>query len=375
VTLASVHTFGLGGAGGGPRIMRALLADPEMPVLSIATGVHAPPPTEVAEERQVLLRPRLGRIDGSRYSQVGEGVGTVLAPVGARRLAREFRRANVRHVHTVAHGPEFWPALQAARSTGASYAISVHDDLRYLLRNAPFRRLALHRLGAAWRTADVRFVISKAMGAEYNRRYGERPYEVITDGLLPGDLRDPRTVSGLRIYFAGLFHRGYTDNLRSLAAALDLLADEPGEVRLTMRCGTLPERPPTRFPLEVLDFGPEAAVQRDLESADLLYLPLMFGVEYRDMVDFSLSTKLVTYLGSGLPILYHGPARGAAYELLAANDAAILATSEHPAGLAETIRGQAARSGELVANAQALARRDFMLEDQRRRFWAGVRSA
>ena len=374
MTLASVHAFGLAGAGGGPRIMRALLADPQVPVLSIATGVHEPPPTQVAEERHVLLRPRLGRIDGSRYSQLGEGVGTVLAPVGARRLTRELRRADVRHVHTVAHGPEFWPALQAARSIGATYALTVHDDLRYLLRTAPFRQLALRRLGVAWRSADARFVISDAMGAEYGRRYGDRPYEVVTDGLRREDVRDPRPPSGLRIYFAGLFHRGYTDNLRGLAAALDLLADGPDDVRLTLRCGTLPERPATRFPLEVLEFGPEAEVQRDLASADLLYLPLMFGEEFRDMVDFSLSTKLVTYLGSGLPILYHGPARGAAYDLLASNDAAILATSEDPATVAESIRGQVERGAELVANAQALARRDFMLEDQRRRFWTGVLS-
>jgi hypothetical protein len=376
VTLVTVHPFGLSGAGGGPRIMRALLTDPPEPVLSVATGVHVPPTAPAGlRERHLPMRPHLGRIESSRFSQVGSGLELALARAATRRLTEVVQRAGATRVHAVSHGPEFWPAMQAARRVGVPFALTVHDDLRYLLREAPLKELAYKRLGIAWREAETRFVISEAIGREYSARYGERLYTIVTDGLREEDVHAPRGGDGLRVYFAGLFHRGYAGNLRRFAMALDLLAGRREDVRLSMRCGSLPERPSVRFPLEVLEFGPESVVQEDLKSADLLYLPLMFGEEYRDMVDFSLSTKLVTYLGSGIPILYHGPRRGAAYELLAANDAAVLATSEDPAELARTIEEEAARAPRLVANALALARSSFMLTEQRRRFWDGIRSA
>ncbi len=45
---------------------------------------------------------------------------------------------------------------------------------------------------------------------------------------------------------------------------------------------------------------------------------------------YSLSTKMVTYAGSGVPILYHGPADSAAYELLNKNNARDFAHQPRP---------------------------------------------
>ena len=61
-----------------------------------------------------------------------------------------------------------------------------------------------------------------------------------------------------------------------------------------------------------------------MESADLLYMPMPFGEAHEKFARYSLSTKMVTYAGSGVPILYHGPATSAAFDLLKRNDAAIL---------------------------------------------------
>ena len=79
---------------------------------------------------------------------------------------------------------------------------------------------------------------------------------------------------------------------------------------------------------------------------------------------------MVTYAGSGVPILYHGPATSAAYDLLNRHNAAILLTSLVPEEIAETlVRTTEETRGEIARNALALARRDFMLIDQTRRFW------
>lgn len=374
-TLVSVQPFGLNGAGGGSRILRALLADPPMPVLSVVTATNPPPSVDQWEELHLPLRPHLGPIEGSRLHGWANAVEVLVAPEGSRRLAAALRTRSVAAVHAVSHGPEFWPALRVARALGVPFLLTVHDDLRYLLRTTPLRSVALRRLGRAWRDADRRFVISHAMGREYATRYGARSYEIVTDGLRDDQIGAPRPPTGLRIYFAGLFHRGYTDNLIALRRALEPLAAErpPGSVSLTMRCGSLPaDLPPSSAPVEVLEFGPERVVAEDMARADLLYLPLMFDEAYRDMTDFSLSTKLVTYLGSGLPILYHGPPRGAAYELLAENDAAVMATSQDPAELRAVLETALERGARVVENALTLARREFRLDEQRRRFWSAV---
>jgi glycosyltransferase involved in cell wall biosynthesis len=372
MTVVSVQPFGLASPGGGPRILRALFADPPQRVLSVVTGVEASAPGDW-DEVHVPLRPSLPT-DGSRFNHWGDGVEVALAPAASRRLRGLLRSHGATVVHTVTHAPSFWPALQAARGLGLPVVLTVHDDLRYLLRHSPLRGTALRRLGAAWRDADVRIVIAEAMGREYAARYGERPFSIVTDGLRPADLHEPRVRGGLAVYFAGLFHRGYRDNLVRLLAALDLVAARTPAVNasFTARCGSLPGEFDAAVPVRALPFGPESVVGEDLARADLLYLPLMFGEEYRDMTDFSLSTKLVTYLGSGIPILYHGPPRGAAHEVLARHDAAILAPSMDPEDIATALAEAPRRAPAVVRNALALARSEFMLTEQRRRFWAAV---
>ncbi|MDQ6707562.1 MAG: hypothetical protein M3Z85_16485, partial [Acidobacteriota bacterium] len=119
-----------------------------------------------------------------------------------------------------------------------------------------------------------------------------------------------------------------------------------------------------------------AQVQRDLEFADLLYMPMPFGVEHQNFARYSLSTKMVTYVGSALPILYHGPRTSAAYDLLEKNHAAIFLTTLDPAEIAATLARVDAKQRSAVArNALALGRREFMLENQVQKFWGTIKES
>jgi hypothetical protein len=113
-----------------------------------------------------------------------------------------------------------------------------------------------------------------------------------------------------------------------------------------------------------------------MESADLLYMPIPFGEAYEKFARYSLSTKMVTYAGSGVPILYHGPAASAAYDLLSKNNAAILLTTLEPEEIAGALFGLTRqRRADIAVNALALAEREFMLVDQTRKFWDAFSSA
>jgi hypothetical protein len=130
--------------------------------------------------------------------------------------------------------------------------------------------------------------------------------------------------------------------------------------------------------VRVLPFASEAAVQSDMEQTDLLYLPLPFETKYESFVRFSLSTKMVTYLGSGIPILYHGPGNSAVHDLLAAHKAALLCTRPALEDLLPMLRryiNQPESGTEMASNALALARNDFMLDEIKGRFWDAVADA
>lgn len=376
MSLISVQPFGLASPGGGPRILRSLYQKAPMPVLSVVTGRQGPGQTDW-DEIHLPARPRLRPIDGTRYDHWGNAV-EIAAPGRLKRsLVNVGQRNSAEVIHAVAHSAAFWPALQAARALDVPFVLTVHDDVRYLLRNTPRRHVVLERLSRAWRSADARLVISSALGEEYCRRYGAEDYAVVTDGLAEADFLSPRseTPGRIRCYFAGLFHRGYRPNLAALTQALRILREHDRDLTpsVTCRSGSLPAEFSDEPLLTTLPFGAEAEVRADISDADLLYLPLMFDSAYADMIAFSLSTKLVTYLGSGLPILYHGPAHGAAYDLLAANNAAILATTTEPQDLAAAIQSGMKQAEELVESARDLARREFLLEHQRERFWNAAR--
>jgi len=139
---------------------------------------------------------------------------------------------------------------------------------------------------------------------------------------------------------------------------------------LTCRCGFInPKVLTDRFPVTLLPFASEQEIRRDLERADMVYLPLPFGQEYESFVLYSLSTKMITYLGSGLPIVYHGPEKAAASKLLTQHQAAILIHSLDPNCIAETLIKERVKTTNLVQNALSLGDKQFRLIEQRNKFW------
>jgi hypothetical protein len=174
----------------------------------------------------------------------------------------------------------------------------------------------------------------------------------------------------------GLFHQTYGENLRALLDALQLVRDRypTWDISVTCRSESIScAVRPGDVPVTVLPFEPdERIVEKDMLSADLLYQPLPFGPSTLNFRRFSMSTKMVTYLGSGLPILYHGPDDAAACHLLAEHGAAIVCTTLDAQTIArQLVEGDTHRKA-IVNGALRLARARFMLIDQQHRFWEPI---
>jgi glycosyltransferase involved in cell wall biosynthesis len=379
--LIFTHPFGMQSPSGGSRIMRALLQDTEIPFVSICTSPERPPPTHLGTEIHRPLRPSFGRIERTRFAGVADAFTPLFSKRFAKNLENECVNARATAIHSIAHGGmDFYAAFLAATKLRIPFFIHIHDDFIFSARGIRSEAKAHAALREAWLGAAARFVICRALGQEYCRRYGERDYLIITDGLesVADEPKQRAASAELRIYFMGLFHLDYEPNLKNLLTALARLRNEGRKAVITMRCGGV--RPGLIEGYEnlvrILPFAPESVVQSDLEEADLLYLPLPFEKKYELFVRFSLSTKMVTYLGSGIPILYHGPSESAVHELLESHNAALLCTQPALDPLITMLRDfiENSETGtESAKNALVLARSDFMLPDIRRRFWRAIR--
>lgn len=378
--IAFTHPFGLQSPTGGSRIMRALLQNAPNRFVSICTSPDAPPTTDLGQEMHVPLRPDFGRIERTRFAGLADALAPLFARRFARRLEQSCRECGARALHSIAHGGmDFYSAFLVAKKLGIPFFLQVHDDFIFSARG--IRRDAVHAaLRDAWLHADGRFVICQQLGEEYCRRYGDKDYLVITDGV-ERIAEAPRQRSGqdLQVYFMGLFHLDYEPNLLILLTALAQLQEEhrAGKISLVLRCGGVRPRLIKSYEhfVRILPFASEAEVQRDMKEADLLYLPLPFEKEYELFVRFSLSTKMVTYVASGIPILYHGPPDSAVHALLKANDAALLCAKAAPDVLAEMLRvyiKDKDMGTHSAQNALELARRSFDLSEIRKKFWGAI---
>ncbi len=377
--LVFVQPFGLRSAGGGPRILRALLKHAPIPFLSVCTLPEKPPASDVGPEIHLPLRPYFGRIEHTRFARVPHWSTPFFARPFERRLERTMRATSARAIHAIPHsGMDFYQAYQIARKLRLPYFLQIHDDLIYSIYPFGDEAAAHAALRETWLGADARFVISERLGEEYSRRYGTKEYVLVTDGLEQvAEAPVQRSGDGLQIYFMGLFHLSYEQNLQIFLEALAQLRREGAPVTMTLRCGGVRRHVIADYEdfLRILPFASEEEVHRDMESADLLYLPLPFQKEQDLFVRFSLSTKMVTYLGSGIPILYHGPQASAAYDLLRKHDAALLPEGNDPAAIAQTLRALLADRSQGGANASRaleLARKEFILREIAQRFWGKV---
>lgn len=371
--IAFVQPFPLDGHGGGARILRSLLEAAPAPYLSVCTAPVVRGRLRSQTEVHLPRRPAFGRFEATRLHRQFARLDPVCGTAFKRRLAEMCAARDVTAIHAIPHGIEFWYAFEVAQRLRLRYVLNVHDDLPYNLDGIPYLPTAMERLGQAWRDADVRIVISKAMGEEYVRRYGHRPYTVVTDGLRTVSA-EPRSPTGRRVYFMGSVHLSYEANFRTLLEALQRVRSVDPDVpaSLTMRGGASFPLSSGEVPVCVRSWGTQADVQADCEEADFLYLPLPFGAEYEAFTRFSLSTKLVTYLGSGVPILYHGPENAAASRLLEEHGAAVAATESGIESLVAALATDVEEAARASANALVLARSQFRLRDQQRAFWRCV---
>ena len=375
--VAFVQPFGLAEFGGGPKVLKTLLKNAPLDAISINTTLNPPQPTTFIREFHLPRRPTLGRLEKTRLHSLIHSSNRFFSRSFQRKFADLLRREEVSCVHAIAHTWDCLDAFEVAQDLGLPFALSVHDDLLYAMKGQLGLGKAEKLLARMWEGSDVRFVISEEIGEEYGRRYGAREYIPVTDGLEKvADLPRSRVEGKVRIYFMGLFHQSYTPNFHQLLSALEQLGSEHSEwnVELITRCGSVGMFDSSKnVTVSELPFAAADPTAEDMRNADIAYLPLPFGQEQEAFTRYSLSTKMIGYLGSGLPILYHGPSYAAACKFLERHDAGQIVSTMETQAIVDGILLLLKNYTSLATAGLQAARSEFLLANTRSRFWNGIK--
>ena len=223
-----------------------------------------------------------------------------------------------------------------------------------------------------WNKSERRFVISSELGLEYQKEFGNLSFEIITDGLYLNEVSKPKysDQNKIMIYFGGLLHIEYYELFEVLAKALDTLVNYDLEIKLVLR-GTqklncLSKR---NFLVEYReDFITD--VKEEIDLADVVYLPIKFSDP--DFYLFSLSTKMIGYLGASGTILYHGPTNSAALNMLKKYESTAICDTLNVDDMIKTLKDiilNKEKAFQISANAKELAKQEFDLNNIQNRFW------
>jgi glycosyltransferase involved in cell wall biosynthesis len=288
-------------------------------------------------------------------------------------------------------------AMRIAERYGARLAVYVPDDWmpgwpsNVLGSSRPVldstARFVLERtVRSLMSRASLHFGISEAMREEYLQRYGadfEPVYNSVDLAAWPprGPQRDLAHEPMRIVYSGSLFHYGGAAALADVRDAVERLNREgaPGRLEVYSRHADVPEmrerfeRPPYSS-LHAL--VPADRLADNLQSADLLVLPVNFDAASERFLRLSMPGKLAEYLASGTPVLAYGPGGTAQERLLRAEGAAEIVDRPDVDALVaalRSLRDDPARRAELGATGRAAAERHFDASAVRARFQAMLR--
>lgn len=196
------------------------------------------------------------------------------------------------------------------------------------------RRAALAEIVTA---ADARFACSHLMKEDYQRRF-KTEWEVLHKGVDVSAMPAvPQRSQWSNILYTGAMNMFRFDAVLAFAEGLRLYREASGrDVTLTL-LGPTPDRDyaaglaPYSF-IRTEPWVDNAACQRRMAQADLLYLPLSFAPKLERVANLAMPTKFSEYLASGRPSIFHVPKASEVYNL--ANRAALpltLTTLQPPA--------------------------------------------
>ena len=232
-----------------------------------------------------------------------------------RQLVRIFEQFQPEAILTVAHGFSWLPAAALAERYKIPLHLIVHDDWPSYAAVLPWLKArANKRFGDIYRQATSRFCVSPYMMEKYQKRYGvtgsvlypSRGEEVPNPEKPPNKLKSSDH-SLVFVYAGSLNSKGYITALATLASVLENFGCSL-IIYSSLTVAAIEKHGLQRSNVMVRSFIPQSELINTLvREADILFVPMTFGVEWRENMSLSFPSKLTDYTATGLPLLIFGP--------------------------------------------------------------------
>lgn len=351
--------------GGAGRVLRRLYARHEKEVTSLyvsTTGLkYKGSIPEISVNSSPLQKPWMRWKLRSFFAYLRDDF---FRNVTSNKIKKQVAEIDFDVLHIINHGPYSCVLVDDLVSKNKKLWVSFHDHFSLCSTWEDCNTL--------WNKADRRLMISPELGREYQRIFGEKAYELITDGVGQEEISVPKIIDPnkpIKIYFGGLLHLDYLPLFKVLANALDELSKANLKFVLILRGTQKIEFLENRsFQLEYRhDFVDDSQIKVEQDQSDILYLPMKFNSP--DFYLYSLSTKMIGYLGASGVLLYHGPKDSAVANLLLSNDCAISCTSLQVDEMVNSIKQAIINDNSHSLNAKKLAKEKFSINIIQDRFW------
>lgn len=302
----------------------------------------------------------------------------------ARAIARILRRERCDAVVVCTGGDEIldFPAgYLASRMVGARFYAYLLDQythmVSYVLGRSPLRRIEPWILrGASGVIAPNEFLRD-----ELRSRYRIEPVVIhnacdlseYESSNQSGEVtQEANSANGAGIVYTGGIGTLHFDPFKNLMTAIQSLENNSLEVHLyTMQQPVEIEKQGIRGPLVYHDYAPASAMATIQQQADILFLPLSFGMRYREIVRTAAPGKMGEYLAARRPILVHAPADSFIADYFRRNECGVVVDQADPNQLAralESLLSDASLRRRLAARAWERACEDFSLVKARAQF-------
>lgn len=352
--------------GGASRLLRRLYAGRETQIITLAVReTDSKPKKGLIPEIDLPLIPVHAKWMRWKFRDLSSYLrNNFLFNFNSKKIRKAIMQIDFDVIHAINHGTFSKAFYDENIFENKKIWISFHDHYRLCstFDDANF----------LWNIADRRLVISTELGEEYVKIFGDKKYELITDGVGKDELSMPKTPENteqITVYFAGLLHLEYYPLFEVLADALDVMCENKNLFKLILR-GTqeLSFLSNRKFDVEYRkNFISDEEIKLELDHASILYLPIKFSSS--DFYLYSLSTKLISYLGASGTILYHGPFDAAAHNLLKDNNAAVSCLTLEVNDMVVQLKKMMYINKDISESAKRLASTSFDLSNIQDRFW------
>ena len=363
----SIQPVSLYQNGGAARVLRRLYQGKEPEVYSLGVISH-PTPLISGDLKETLIPafPMQKKWMRWRLRSLATWLREkAVAFITINKIYKAAKKVQYDVIHLVSHGPFCGAFDNDKLLVDKELWVSFHDH--FSTNSSTFAATS-----NLWNKSDRRLVISREMGDEYQKLFGIKEYELITDGVSADEISKPvdiTTSNAITIYFAGLLHTDYYPLFKVLANALDLISKQGYRFKLVMRgTGSIGFLNNRSFEIDYRsNFVSDNEIKKELDSASILYLPIKFTLP--DFYLYSLSTKMIGYLGASGTMLYHGPGDSAACNLLRKGQAAACCISLVTDDMVKVILQLINDRNEYSANAKKVAYTEFNFDTIQKRFW------